>query len=75
MQRRRLWSHLAAIMVTLIVVIGLPRLPALIGLGLPSWFSFAWLLFAVVVLLAHLQVAQLFGTGKRKSKRRSRLEG
>ncbi|HHW99168.1 MAG TPA: hypothetical protein GX738_06020 [Firmicutes bacterium] len=79
MRRHRLRSHLGAIVVTLIVIIGLPRLPAVVGLGLPSWFSLAWLLFAVLVLLAHVQRAQLFGQRKpmeleQGDRRRSRSE-
>ncbi len=77
--RRRLRSHLVAILVTLLIVIGLPRLPAIFGLGLPSWFSLFWLLLAVLVLLAHLQRAQLLGrryrtASKQKHKQRRRSE-
>ncbi|HBK84740.1 MAG TPA: hypothetical protein DDZ53_01760 [Firmicutes bacterium] len=66
MQYRRI-SHLVAILVTLLVIIGLPRLPAIVGLGLPSWFSFAWLVLAILVLLAHLRRAQLFRRSPSKS--------
>jgi fatty acid desaturase len=66
MQRRRI-SHVVAILVTLIVIVGLPWLPAIFGLGLPSWFSFAWLVLAILVLLAHLRRAQLFTRSQSKS--------
>ncbi len=59
-QRRRLHSHIVAIIITLIIIFGLPRLPAILGSGLPGWFSLFWLLLAVLALLAHVQRAQLF---------------
>lgn len=63
---QRLMSHLIAIGVTLLVILGLPRLPAVIGLGLPSWFSSVWLVLAILVLLAHLQRAKIIGLGRHK---------
>lgn len=77
--QRRLKSHMVAILVTIVIIVGLPRLPAVFGLGLPSWFSLFWLLLAVLVLLAHLQRAQLLGRGyqplsRQEKKRRSRSE-
>lgn len=57
--QRRFRSHLLAIIVTLVIVMGLPRIPAILGQGLRSWYSVAWLLFAILVLFAHLQRAQL----------------
>lgn len=57
--QRGVMSHIVAIVVTLIIVVGLPQLPAVFGLGLSSWFSGLWLLLAILVLLAHLYHARL----------------
>lgn len=59
--QRSVTSHIAAIVVTLMIIVGLPQLPVVFGLGLSSWFSSFWLLLAVLVLLAHLYRARLLG--------------
>ena len=48
-------------MVTLLVVYGLSRLPAIFGFNLPGWFTLFWLLLALCVLLAHLEGAHIIG--------------
>ncbi|NLY53795.1 MAG: hypothetical protein GX060_04125 [Firmicutes bacterium] len=66
-------SLLLAIVVTLLVILGLPRLPAIFGVGVPSWFSTAWLLLAILVLLSHMHRAEVLGRKRHdQPKRRER---
>lgn len=72
--QRSVRSHIVAIVVTLIVIIGLPQLPVMLGLGLPSWFSIFWLLLAVLVLMAHLSRARLLGKQRPLQKKKNRAK-
>ena len=56
---RPIVSHLAAIFVVLLIIKGLLHLPPLAVKGLPGLYTLVWLVFAVLVLLAHLQQALL----------------
>lgn len=56
---RPIVSHLAAIFVVILIINGLLHLPPLAAKGLPGLYTLVWLVFAVLVLLAHLQQALL----------------
>lgn len=58
---KRFTSHLYAIGIAALVMVGMSQLPAVTGWNVRSLFTIAWLLLASLALLAHMRRAKLIG--------------
>lgn len=63
---RRFSAHLAAIVLSVIALLGALSLPAVNSFSLPSLFTLFWLSLAVLALLAQMRRAKLLSSARQR---------